>query len=91
MIDNFADSYALGETPVPCIECNRSIKFRDLLATARELGASALATGHYASPRAASPTDRARCAPPTPIATRAISCSRPRASSSIICAFRSAT
>ena len=39
VIDNFADSYALGETPVPCIECNRSIKFRDLLATARELGA----------------------------------------------------
>ena len=39
VIDNFADSYASGETPVPCIECNRSIKFRDLLATARELGA----------------------------------------------------
>src|SRR5712672_3619360 len=36
VIDNFADSYASGETPVPCIECNRSIKFRDLLATARE-------------------------------------------------------
>jgi tRNA-uridine 2-sulfurtransferase len=47
VIDNFAESYALGETPVPCIECNRSIKFRDLLATARELGAAALATGHY--------------------------------------------
>ena len=39
VIDNFADSYASGETPVPCIECNRSIKFRDLLKTARELGA----------------------------------------------------
>src|ERR1700744_1949139 len=47
VIDNFADSYALGETPVPCIECNRSVKFRDLLKTARELGAAALATGHY--------------------------------------------
>ncbi len=47
VIDNFAASYASGETPVPCIECNRSIKFRDLLATARELGASVLATGHY--------------------------------------------
>src|SRR3982075_3875291 len=46
-IDNFADSYVSGESPVPCIECNRSINFRDLLATARELGASALATGHY--------------------------------------------
>src|SRR4051794_32524027 len=51
VIDNFADSYAQGETPVPCIECNRSIKFRDLLATARELGAAALATGHYVASR----------------------------------------
>jgi tRNA-specific 2-thiouridylase len=51
VIDNFADSYASGETPVPCIECNRSIKFRDLLKTARELGASALATGHYVASR----------------------------------------
>src|SRR6266481_5747280 len=51
VIDNFADSYALGETPVPCVECNRSIKFRDLLATARELGAAALATGHYVASR----------------------------------------
>ncbi|MGO4711465.1 tRNA 2-thiouridine(34) synthase MnmA [Bradyrhizobium sp. 2TAF24] len=51
VIDRFAESYVLGETPVPCIECNRSIKFRDLLATARELGAQALATGHYVSSR----------------------------------------
>jgi tRNA-specific 2-thiouridylase len=51
VIDNFADSYALGETPVPCIECNRSIKFRDLLTTARDLGAKALATGHYVASR----------------------------------------
>ena len=51
VIDNFADSYASGETPVPCIECNRSIKFRDLLKTARELGAAALATGHYVASR----------------------------------------
>ncbi|KWV58052.1 tRNA-specific 2-thiouridylase [Bradyrhizobium macuxiense] len=51
VIDNFADSYALGETPVPCIECNRSVKFRDLLETARELGAQALATGHYVASR----------------------------------------
>src|SRR5436853_1598541 len=49
--DNLADSYRLGQTPVPCIECNRSVKFRDLLATARELGASALATGHYVASR----------------------------------------
>src|SRR3954466_13864631 len=51
VIDSFADSYAAGETPVPCIECNRSVKFRDLLNTARELGASALATGHYVASR----------------------------------------
>src|SRR3982074_2336897 len=51
VIDNSADSYASGETPVPCIECNRSVKFRDLLATARELSASALATGHYVASR----------------------------------------
>jgi tRNA-specific 2-thiouridylase len=43
----FADSYVRGETPVPCVLCNRTVKFRDLLATARDLGADALATGHY--------------------------------------------
>jgi tRNA-specific 2-thiouridylase len=48
VIEDFADSYRRGETPVPCIRCNERIKFRDLLETARELGASALATGHYA-------------------------------------------
>ncbi len=47
VIDRFADSYVAGETPIPCVECNRRVKFRDLLATARELGADALATGHY--------------------------------------------
>ncbi|MBS0224322.1 MAG: tRNA 2-thiouridine(34) synthase MnmA [Proteobacteria bacterium] len=47
VMDAFADSYVRGETPVPCIACNRTVKFRDLLATARELGADALATGHY--------------------------------------------
>jgi tRNA-specific 2-thiouridylase len=48
VIEDFADSYRRGETPVPCIRCNERIKFRDFLQTARELGASALATGHYA-------------------------------------------
>jgi tRNA-specific 2-thiouridylase len=52
VIDRFAASYASGETPVPCIECNRSIKFHDLLDTARELGARVLATGHYVASRA---------------------------------------
>jgi tRNA-specific 2-thiouridylase len=52
VIDRFAESYVAGETPVPCVECNQSIKFRDLLATARELGAGVLATGHYVASRA---------------------------------------
>src|SRR5205814_25588 len=47
VIDDFAASYRRGETPIPCIRCNQRIKFRDLLATARDLGASVLATGHY--------------------------------------------
>jgi tRNA-specific 2-thiouridylase len=51
VIDRFAESYVAGETPVPCVECNQSIKFRDLLDTARELGAKALATGHYVAAR----------------------------------------
>ncbi|MGY2051962.1 tRNA 2-thiouridine(34) synthase MnmA [Methylobacterium sp. JK268] len=52
VIDRFAESYIHGETPIPCVECNRSIKFRDLLATALDLGADALATGHYVASRA---------------------------------------
>jgi tRNA-specific 2-thiouridylase len=52
VIDRFAASYVAGETPVPCVECNQSIKFRDLLETARELGAKVLATGHYVASRA---------------------------------------
>jgi tRNA-specific 2-thiouridylase len=52
VIDRFAESYLAGETPVPCVDCNQSIKFRDLLATARELGARVLATGHYVASRA---------------------------------------
>ncbi len=52
VIDRFAESYVAGETPVPCVECNQSIKFRDLLETARELGATVLATGHYVASRA---------------------------------------
>ena len=47
VIEDFADSYRRGETPIPCIRCNQRIKFRDLLGTACDLGASALATGHY--------------------------------------------
>ncbi len=47
VIEEFADSYLSGETPVPCVNCNQKIKFKDLLEAARELGAQALATGHY--------------------------------------------
>lgn len=47
VIDQFADSYLKGQTPVPCIRCNQTVKFRDLLDVARDLGAEAMATGHY--------------------------------------------
>jgi tRNA-specific 2-thiouridylase len=47
VIDDFADAYVRGETPIPCVRCNQTVKFRDLLSTAAELGADALATGHY--------------------------------------------
>jgi len=47
VIDDFADAYIRGETPIPCVRCNQTVKFRDLLATAADLGADALATGHY--------------------------------------------
>ena len=47
VIDDFAAAYAAGRTPIPCVRCNERIKFRDLLGIARDLGAAALATGHY--------------------------------------------
>ncbi|MEK9971614.1 MAG: tRNA 2-thiouridine(34) synthase MnmA, partial [Ferrovibrio sp.] len=47
VIDEFAESYVNGETPIPCIRCNQRVKFRDLLETARDLNADCLATGHY--------------------------------------------
>ncbi len=47
VIDEFADSYLAGATPVPCIRCNERVKFKDLLATARDLDADCMATGHY--------------------------------------------
>jgi tRNA-specific 2-thiouridylase len=51
VINPFAEAYAMGETPIPCVACNQTVKFADLLATAKELGADALATGHYISSR----------------------------------------
>jgi len=47
VMDDFAASYARGETPIPCVRCNERVKFGDLLTLTRELGADALATGHY--------------------------------------------
>lgn len=47
VMERFAESYLAGETPIPCVDCNRTVKFRDLLGLARELGADVLATGHY--------------------------------------------
>jgi len=47
VVEEFADQYLAGATPIPCIRCNERVKFRDLLATARELEADCLATGHY--------------------------------------------
>jgi len=51
VIEHFADTYAAGETPIPCVTCNQTVKFRDLLGVARDLGADALATGHYVQRR----------------------------------------
>lgn len=55
VIDPFAQSYVEGETPIPCVACNQTVKFADLLSTAKELGAAALATGHYIDSRLLDP------------------------------------
>ncbi len=47
VMEEFADSYLKGETPIPCVKCNQSVKFRDLLGVAKDLDADALVTGHY--------------------------------------------
>ena len=49
VIDSFIDSYTAGETPIPCVQCNQTVKFRDLFKYAKELKADALITGHYVS------------------------------------------
>jgi tRNA-specific 2-thiouridylase len=51
VMDDFAETYLAGRTPIPCVRCNQRVKFRDLLETARDLGADALATGHYVERR----------------------------------------
>jgi tRNA-uridine 2-sulfurtransferase len=52
VIDNFADTYLRGETPIPCVRCNQTVKFQDLLDVARDLGGDFMATGHYVERRA---------------------------------------
>ena len=47
VINDFVETYASGETPIPCVRCNQTVKFRDLLAAAKDLGADFMATGHY--------------------------------------------
>ena len=47
VMEDFADTYLAGATPIPCVRCNQRVKFKDLLATSRDLGAAAMATGHY--------------------------------------------
>ncbi len=47
VIENFADTYLMGATPIPCVRCNQTVKFRDLLDVAKDLGADCMATGHY--------------------------------------------
>ena len=47
VIDSFVDSYVSGETPIPCVQCNQTVKFRDLFKYAKDLKADALVTGHY--------------------------------------------
>jgi tRNA-uridine 2-sulfurtransferase len=63
VINPFAESYVAGETPIPCVACNQTVKFADLLKTAKDLGADALATGHYirsdANPAPGAPHRRA--------------------------------
>lgn len=51
VIDDFTESYIAGHTPIPCVRCNQTVKFRDLTALARELGATGLVTGHYVASR----------------------------------------
>lgn len=59
VIDDFADSYMRGETPIPCVRCNQTVKFRDLLKVARDLNADCMATGHYIDRRVDPTTGKA--------------------------------
>jgi tRNA-specific 2-thiouridylase len=65
VIADFADSYLAGETPIPCVTCNRTVKFSDLLGRARALSAAALVTGHYAAIEHGGNAGRARLLTPS--------------------------
>jgi tRNA-specific 2-thiouridylase len=65
VIAEFADSYLAGETPIPCVTCNRTVKFADLLGRAQALSAAALVTGHYAMVEPAGNTNRGRLLTPS--------------------------
>ncbi len=62
VIDEFADSYLAGATPVPCIRCNERVKFKDLLQTAKDLDADCMATGHYIQRKLGSNGSELHCA-----------------------------
>ncbi len=62
VIDEFADAYLAGATPVPCIRCNERVKFKDLLATAKDLDADCMATGHYIQRKAGAHGPELHCA-----------------------------
>ncbi len=92
VIDRFAESYVAGETPVPCVDCNMAIKFHDLLDHRARTGRRGAGDRPLRRLAARCPTAAARSiARARKSATRAISCSPPRASSSTCCAFRSAS
>jgi tRNA-specific 2-thiouridylase len=92
VINPFAESYVAGETPIPCVACNQTVKFADLLTTARNSAPTRWPPATIsAKPRRTRRPHAARStARSMPSATRAISCSPPRRSRSTICAFRSA-
>lgn len=60
VMEDFADSYLAGETPIPCIQCNQKVKFKDLFDMAKDLGAAAMATGHYITSKQAPGQERRR-------------------------------
>ena len=88
VIAPFAESYVAGETPIPCVSCNSQVKFTDLLDTALDLGADAMATGHYVTSRAVDGHRVLHRARESASATRATSSTPPPKASSTCCAFR---